>query len=278
MYYRERELLAFTHIKKAGGTTLSHILRTNFLFRHCDVRVLKKESGKVFQTADMLTLLKINPFVRSIGGHCLMPFGNLDKTFIKAKFITLLRNPIKRYMSQYQYNVERLGYRETFETFLSIKDIWNRQVKTIAGSESLDNAIEILEGKFFLVGVVEEFDEFLILLKNKLRPLKFDPRYNIQNVGRKDSPIKKELEQNQDKYYKHIEACNSLDIELYNFVRNKLLAKEKQNYGSQLTSDVKAFQRSNERSRKIISLYIDYIIRKLYYRPRLNSVRKKNGI
>lgn len=273
----KREILAFTHIKKAGGTTLSHILRANFLFRHCDVRVLKKQSKKVFQAADMSELIKINPFVKSIAGHSVLPFGDLDRSFKKTRFITMLRDPSKRFMSQYQYNVEKLGYRGSFEDFLNIRDIWNRQVKTIAGSENIRRAKEILKNKFLLVGVVEEFDEFLILLKMKLHPTKFHPGYRIQNIGKKDSPIRREMEQDFEHFHKQIEERNSLDIELYNFVLNELLPKERKRYGSRLKHDVEEFQQKAKNIKNPIPLYLDYAVRKLYYRPMFNSIRKRNG-
>ena len=122
-HFRKREILAFTHIKKAAGTTLSHILRINFFLRHCDVKVLSIGSGNCFQAEDMFRLFQINPYIVSIGGHSVVPFGNLAAHFENIRFITVLRDPVQRYLSQYQHNVEKLGYPGSFQAFLEKKGL-----------------------------------------------------------------------------------------------------------------------------------------------------------
>ena len=219
--YFDRDILAFTHIKKAAGTTLSHILRANYFLKYCDVKALSKNSNSDFLSTDMIKLFKINPFIKAIGGHSVAPFGDLQNNFKNMRFITLLRNPIKRYISQYQYNVEKLKHTGSFREFLENKTSWNKQVRTIAGSEDVELAKYILKNKYLLVGIVEEFDEFLILLKRKLQPLNFHPGYRIKNIGRKNSSLRKELEKQIKQYREDIQERNMLDIELYHFVKTE---------------------------------------------------------
>jgi len=276
--YSNRELLAFTHIKKAAGTTLSHILRINFFLKHCDVKVLSAASGNIFQAADMHKLLKLNPLIRSIAGHSVLPYGDLDQYYRKAKFITILRNPIKRYISQYQHNVEKLGYKGSFETYLDDQSSWNKQVKTIAGSEDLNLAKDILIKKFLLVGIVEEFDTFLILLKMKLEPKNFYPGYKVQNIAKKDSAIGLKVEDYLKTHEEKIEDRNALDIALYQFVKSELLAKEKSLYGSGFETALQDFKRSKKGYDRKVFWYLDYIVRKIYYQPRIHHIRKNNGL
>ena len=161
----DRKILAFVHIYKAAGPTLAHILRLNFFLKHVDVKVLCKDSRGIFQSADMRKIMIINPFVGCITEHDIKPFSHLSDIFPEIRYSTLLRDPIKRTISQYQYNVEQLGSNLSFDEYLRIPWEMNTQTKRIVGSDDIDLAKKTISKNFFLVGIVEEFDEFLILFK-----------------------------------------------------------------------------------------------------------------
>lgn len=274
----ERKILAFVHIKKCAGTTLTHILRLNFFMRHCDVRCLSKTSSGIFQADDMNKLMLINPLVKCIAGHEVAPFSNLATTCPGIRFITLLRDPVQRYISQYQYNAEKLGHNLSFDDFLKTKTSFNKQTRAIAGSEDLVLAKDILNGLFFLVGIVEEFDEFLILLKKKLQPFRFRPGYEIQNITNKDSNIRKDIKKRLHEYHEQIIERNLLDIELYNYVKNEVLPKAKKEYGPTFGHDVAQFKKSKKTYSRNLLRYLDYVYRKCYYGPILKTIRKVNGL
>jgi hypothetical protein len=274
----DRKILAFVHIYKAAGTTLTHILRLNFFLTHLDVRVLHKESRGIFQSADMKKIMIINPFVRCIAGHDIKPFGDLSDIFPGVRYITLLRDPIKRTISQYQYNVETHGFNLSFDEYLGMPWDMNTQTRWIAGSDDIDLAKKNIIRRFFLVGIVEEFDEFLILLKKKLEPLKFRPGYRPQNVAKDKSPIRTDINRHFDKYREKIIKHNLLDIELYNYVKDEILPKEKKEYGSTFELDVEQFKKLEKRYASNLLRYLDYFYRKCYYMPILKLIRKVNGI
>jgi hypothetical protein len=164
--FADKGIIAFTHIKKCAGTTLEHILRINFFMRYCEVKNLAKNadtsSRGFFQAEDMGQVFLLNPFIKCIAGHTLKPFGSLIDYYPNIRFITLLRDPIKRYVSQF-YSTDNSKDKRTFEQYLDLETIKNKQTKTIAGKAELDVAKQIIHERFLLVGVVEEFDEFLIL-------------------------------------------------------------------------------------------------------------------
>lgn len=274
----ERKILAFVHIKKCAGTTLTHILRLNFFLRHCDVRCLSETSSGIFQAKDMNKLMRINPLVKCIAGHEVKPFGNLVITYPGIRFITLLRDPVQRYISQYHYNTEKLGSNLSFDDFLKTKRSFNKQTRAIAGSEDLVTAKDILNRFFFLVGIVEEFDEFLILLKKKLEPLRFRPGYRVQNVANKHSPMRRSIEKQLHKYHEQIIERNLLDIELYNYVKNDVLPKAKKEYGPTFEHDVAQFKKSKKTYSRNLLRYLDYVYRKCYFGPILKTIRKANGL
>ena len=194
------------------------------------------------------------------------------------KYITILRDPARRYISHYQYWREKLGHKINFEEFLKFRKTHNLQTRKIAGGENVQLAKKILQNHYFLVGIVEEFDEFLILLKNKLKPKNFRPEYRLQNVGKRNSTIKYELNKNIHNYFSEIMYANKLDNELYSYVKNDIIAKEKEKYGSNFEGDIKRFKNENRNYSKKHFLYLDYLLRKCYYQPMFGIIRKNNGL
>jgi hypothetical protein len=224
----QKQLIAFVHIEKAAGTTFTSILQQNYLFRHCAVKTLKKKEKRIFSAESMKIIYFINPFVKSISGHSVMPFSDLGKIVPDIRYVTILRDPYTRYISHYQHQVEKMGSNFSFKDFLNADFTHNFQTLKIAGTPDIEKAIQILNS-FFLVGVLEEFDKFLMILQKKLLPRKFDIIYTPKNIAKKKE-IEKTILRNMDKYRNQIADRNRLDIELYNYVRNCLFAKEKITY------------------------------------------------
>ena len=151
--FHQREILAFLHIPKTAGTTLNHLFRINFFLRFCNVKNIHSGIQWALTAEQLALVLTINPFIKCIGGHTVRPFSNICEKYPNLKFITLMRDPILRYISQYIYNLEFLRNNiKNFDDFLSRKSEQNMQIKRIVGSEDLDRAIEILKSHFLLVG------------------------------------------------------------------------------------------------------------------------------
>jgi hypothetical protein len=276
-----RPILAFVHIEKAAGTTLIHILRRNFLFRHFDVRPLSTnleggvEFNSQFSASDLNKTLHMNPFLQCIAGHAIKPYGDLIDHYPGIRFVTLMRDPIKRYVSHYQYWTEKMGRNVSFDKFLSLDEIAHFQTKKISGTENLSRAKNILENKFFLVGVVDLFDEFLVLLKKKLAPTRFEPWYQIKNIAAN----KETSNQILDKYHNEIIERNSIDIELYNYVKLHIIPDYQRWYGNIFCRDLEKFRTDNEgRSPTTFKDYLDYVSRKLYFEPIGGIIRRANGL
>ncbi|ABG58138.1 sulfotransferase family 2 domain-containing protein [Cytophaga hutchinsonii] len=124
---------------------------------------------------------KIINKIKIIHGH--FPFG-LDRLLPqKSTYITFLRNPIERLISDYYYCKDfalahNHSYASTmsFKEYLSCSDILNidnGQTRFVAGGENVpygDNSIEMLnraieniEKRFSFVGITEKFDESLLI-------------------------------------------------------------------------------------------------------------------
>lgn len=260
--------------------TLNHILRRNFIMRHMEVRQLCQESDGVFRAADLKKTFWLNPFIRSISGHSIRVFSDLEDLVPDVRFITLLRDPIKRYISHYIYIVDWTNKHFPFKKFLSNEVFSNTQTKAISGFMGVDAAKEYLAKRFWLVGIVEKFDEFLVLLRKKLKPIKFDPLYTRQNVSWEKVPERKETAALiLEKYRDEIIERNQLDLQLFQHVHDRILPIQQDDYGSDLQQDLTEFQsalrRCNPGTRRS---YIDYAVRKLYYDPLIGIMRKLNGL
>ncbi len=274
----DKDFYAFVHLQKAAGTTLVHLLRINFFMQYCDVRVLSQNSKGVFQAEDFKKLLKINPFVKFIGGHVVKSYGSFADEYPNTKFITILRDPLKRYISQFLYKVENRGHQLTFNEFLDWEYAYNQQTKQLVGTENVEEAKKMLKNKFSVVGTVDEFDEFLILLKKAVSPHKFSPNYKLQNVGKESSLLKKKVMKDFEKHKERIINQNCLDIELYNFVKFELLPKQKKEYGQSFEKDVRDFKQQKKEFRHEFFRYVDYGVRKFYYNPIFKCQRRSEGL
>jgi hypothetical protein len=272
---RQQPLLAFVHIEKAAGTTLLYLLRRNYLLRYLDVRPLRRASTEWFTAADLRSCLRLNPWLRCIGGHAVRPCADLETIAPDIRYVTLLREPVARYLSQYAYWVRSLRKDWSFERFLDHEPSHDFQTKKLVGSGSLADAKAVLAERFFLVGVAEQFDEFLVELCRKLRPQPFDPRYRRRNVGTGDDARAERFE----RYFDRIRANNARDLELYAYVSGTLLARQRSNLGGELAAAVAELRRSNASGEPgRARLLLDGMCRKLYYEPVTGLLRRLRGM
>ncbi len=252
----DKRIFAFVHIEKAAGTTFTSILENNFTFRHCRVRSLKKNYPVVFDAEDMMIVQRINPFVEVVSGHHVRPFSNLGSIIKDINYVTILREPVSRYLSHYQYWVEKMNNPLRFENFLKNENIHNFQTKKIAGRSDVGIAKKYLDN-FFLVGVVEDFDYFLKVLKKKMAPKDFFINYKKKNIGSKK--IINSILPSLHKYEDRIIKNNSLDMELYRYAKSLLKQEGRNNFPLLMGAD-------NGKNRK---KYLWKFFRNYYYTPLL---------
>ena len=269
-------LLAFVHIEKAAGTTLIYLLRRNFLLRYLDVRPLHATSNGIFTARDLRTCLRINPFLRCIGGHAIRPFSELERVAHDLRYITLLRNPIQRYLSQYRYWVTSLNKNWTFERFLEHEPSHDFQTRKIAGSNAVAEAKRLLAERFFLVGVAEQFDEFLVELQGKLQPTRFDPCHTARNVATGSTSV---VTDRFEDYEARIRANNARDLELYAFATEELIPRQRAAYAGDFSSALMQFRSRNQQDRGTDArLLLDAISRKVYCEPTMGLLRALHGM
>jgi hypothetical protein len=274
---RDRNLLAFVHIEKAAGTTLIHVLRHNFFLRYLDVRPYSPSPERIFRASDLAFALRINPALACIGGHSVRPYSDLTKLVRSVRYVTVLRDPMRRYVSMYQYWTEMLGKRMTFDEFLRDPETHDFQTRKIVGRADAAAAERLLAEEFFLVGVVERLDEFLIQLGARLTPRPFDARYRLLNTARQRTESRREDQ--AEKWRDAIAEVNAQDQRLYEFVINHILPAQRAAYGVTLDQDVAAFRQHNREHRvPMMRRRVDFVARKLYFEPVTGLLRRYNGM
>jgi hypothetical protein len=238
-------LFAFIHMEKAAGTTLTSILRRSFGTRHCDVRGWRNAwifEDDLVTAADMRRTRWIYPNLVSIAGHGVRPYSDLSDICPDVRYYTILREPIARSASYYQYQVQVLKKTMPFEEWIQIERMRDLQTRRLAGTDDVDKAREMLNERVGFVGLVEFYDETLVMLRRYFGDLKLSIRYRPENIA-SDPSISRDLLSNP-KTYALLEEANRKDTALYEHARQEIFPKQMAAYGPELERDVAAFEAS----------------------------------
>ena len=270
----KRQVLAFCHIEKAAGTSLIHVLRQLFGTRYIDARPISRGQHSFFNRADFELFDSLVPGIGCIGGHSVVPHSNLLDTDADFRFLTLLREPKSRVLSHYRFWVQRMGSKFSPEEFLQHPVANNFQVRKIAGSNDLEKAMQIIRDQFLIVGTIEEFDEFLVLLNGLLNSHVNKILYRSRNMASDNQGV--QLPQD---FHERVDELNALDRELYAWVKNELTPDYIEQYGAGFSEDLEAFKRLlNDPDTQPEKAIPSLIMRRAYVRPVTGLIRRWNGM
>jgi hypothetical protein len=230
LFQRSLPLLAFMHIEKTGGTTVHDIMLHNFGFAHRRVEPWAHPAAAYFSKQDYARTRLIYPLLRSITGHRVRPCGDLQEAG-NVQFHTMLRNPLTRCASHYQYRADRMGCDLPFEEWIRTDKYRNVQVKMFAGCEDPDAAIEKIETLDIMVGLMEQFDESLGQLREWLHTqyqYVLDISYTPRNVSKRNTKKKELL--NDPLAIEQMMEANQLDTQLYEYIVDQRFPAQQQRF------------------------------------------------
>jgi hypothetical protein len=230
-----RPLVVYCHIPKAGGTTLSTILTSEYtrvqpIYSDDDRRRFAQLSASEQAELELL----YGHF--SFGLHARVVVPRSEGEARPFTYITVMRDPVERVASHY-YHVIRdpthylhaavTGRQLSLAEFLRCEEAWlethDGQVNPLCGEvtcvvpEDLVRARDNIRRHFAVVGIVEQFDASLLLMRRRLGWRRV-PLYTRQNVGTQPTTrgaLGPEL-------VAVIEAQNPLDMALYRFALARL--------------------------------------------------------
>ncbi len=268
-----KSFLCFTHIEKCGGTTLHHILMNN-CFSYLALSSHKKVR-RDFSQLYLQNLRKIFPLpLKGIGGHTVFPIFDYNEALREEELFmfTFLRDPVKRYMSHLNYQINSMGIEWKVESFVEENRFSNFQVRKIAGEEDLEKAKQIVSEKMNFVGLVEKFDESLLLLQNQVDNYLRTISYERANVHKNKKVIRDYKFEDLPLHLKsRIMDKNKLDIKLLDFVKNEIYPGYKERYNCNLEEDLKQFKLDNRnfgysRYRKVGFKVRNFLTRNVFQR------------
>lgn len=268
-------MICFIHIEKAAGTTLHFILRNNHPLGYITITPWNpwtNEPESAFSAHEARVLSRAVLRLWGFGGHTTRSFlGYAESTGKPVQYFTFLRDPIKRYLSHFKYQRQAKGIPWSIQAFLDEKRFDDFQTRRIAGRADLDEAKRALREDFSFVGLMERFDESMVLFKHAMALPEFCIHYEIQNVsedreralGKKDpEPWKQDPE-----LMERIRAANRLDIELYDYARSEIYPRFVESFGPGLEGAINELTEGNKNFhfRKRVH-YAGQSWRYLYYR------------
>ncbi|MEF3077570.1 sulfotransferase family 2 domain-containing protein [Winogradskyella poriferorum] len=242
-----KDFYCFIHIEKCAGTTLHHSIKYNLP----GYLILKpwyywsNERGNFLNDKELRWLKICFPFLSGMGGHTTRTFTNYESVVGKdVKYFTFLRDPIARYMSQYNHHVNKKGRDWAIEDFVEDRRFNNYITRRVADGEDLNLAKLRLSEDYSFVGLFEDFDESLVMLEQFIFKNEIALNYEHKNDSLRENKVR--YDNLSEELKKSILKNNALDLELYEYVCKEIYPKYKKDYTGNLEDDTKIFKDKNK--------------------------------
>ncbi|WP_254563564.1 sulfotransferase family 2 domain-containing protein [Oscillatoria sp. HE19RPO] len=271
----------FIHIPRTAGVSLDAILERQYNL----AKIYSLYSQEKLDEFNKLSENK-KANIHLLNGH-FMSYGIHERLPNPSTYITMMREPVDRVISHY-YFVRRSPNHYLHETVMgknmSLQDyvgselsieINNGQTRLLAGlkenpgigigkgfPEMLNRAKTNIEENFAVVGLTEEFDKSLILFK---KALGWSETFYLKRNETKNRKAVKEV---PDNIIQTIREYNEMDIELYNYAKNRL-HESIETWQTEFEKELEIFQKNNEKYGKLYTNFWLGVskIRKLFLTP-----------
>lgn len=250
----------FLHLPKCGGRSLTHIIKRQYFYKLNKIlgnnhfyEVTSSKDNEEFKRLPANKKEKIKVLM----GH--MNFG-LHKYFkLPSIYTSILRNPVDRVVSHYYYVLRSPNHylydiikKDNMSLYEYVKngvstELNNGQIRLLSGvaadyGKCDENMLLIakrnIEEYFPIVGLLEEFDKTLILLKKYFK-WRY-PFYTKLNVTKK----RRSLGYLSNEEQEVIQEYNELDIKLYGWAQ-KRMEQQVKSAGDSFQKELNTFKKLN---------------------------------
>jgi len=278
---RDDAILAFIHVAKTGGQTVDTMLASSFGVGHAatiDWRDPPDDPWAVdyvvpkYDAADFRRLKKLCPFMKSVGGHGVTLWSQLE-TVQPTRYFAILREPIARGASHFQYHRQHDTPCLDWDRWVDWSVHHNHQVKMFSPTADPEQAIREIQAQEVFVGLTERFDESLVMLQKLVAP-ELNIAYSRTNVARDRSIADSLLADTRTR--DQIKHMYRDEFALYEFVSREWYPRLQQAYGPTLEKDVEEFRRHRQGRLNRANVRLNGLYRKLVIRPRAKAYRRKS--
>jgi hypothetical protein len=276
-----RPLLTFLHLAKTGGRSVETMLRSTYGAAYCHALEWQPplrpgEGGRPFLVAtydhdDYYRLARLNPWMRAVGGHAITLWSNLHE-LRPVRYFAFLRDPLQRAASHYQFHVADTPQPLDWDAWCAWDEPHNQQVKFFTRDGDAAAAIAAIERHQVFVGLLEHFDECLVILKKLVVP-ELNLAYSRTNVAPSNDlarailadPIRRE----------QLWQRNRGEQPVYDYVANELLPRYRRAYGPSLADDVARFQADRERGYNHLNDRLHRAVFRFYWNPAVARFQRR---
>ena len=238
-----RPLLLFLHLAKTGGRTLDTVFRNTYGAAYVQAEPWRPPhpmgwgDGEfilpTYDPDDVRRLLRLCPWARAVGGHPLTLWSGAH-TVRRVRYVAFLREPVSRGASHYQYHVNTNADPLDWDAWCRWREHHNHQARYFDHDGDPQRAIAAIEENNVFVGLLERFEESLLLLKKLVAP-ELHLAYQRRNTAEsndlarslKEDPVRRE----------QLREMYAADLPLYQWVHEVLWPRYEQAYGPTLAAD-----------------------------------------
>lgn len=269
-------MYGFIHVYKSAGTTLNRMLRASYGSNHADVEPLAGvKQPAPFSEVDLDFVKSVYPKLAGFAGHRVKGHADFGKYSDQINLFTIVRDPIKRAASAYQYSYryqkEQYGRELSFEEWLEDPYSSNLHCTMLCGEQSFEAAAELIEKKSIFVGLADHYYESLVMLQRSRIPelQVVKASYNVAN----NKSISGAVLGDATLLGKVVEA-NREDAKLYEYLQTSLYPKYVEEWGGSLEQAVASLPSHQSVSHKA-NILVNRLYRNIVYKPALKRMRRK---